>query len=175
MMGVLADRRLWLALIAAVTILVLDQVTKAIVARSMTLYESIPLLPFFSLTYVRNTGAAFGLLGGLPPAVRLPLFCLVTIGAVFALVSYLRDLRPDESLTAIALGGILGGAAGNLVDRIRFHEVVDFLHLHYGGFDWPMFNVADSAITVGVALVLIRSLRTADGQRANAAPATERR
>ena len=175
MMGVLADRRLWLALIAAVTILVLDQVTKAIVARSMTLYESIPLLPFFSLTYVRNTGAAFGLLGGLPPAVRLPLFCLVTIGAVFALVSYLRDLRPDESLTAIALGGILGGAAGNLVDRIRFHEVVDFLHLHYGGFDWPMFNVADSAITVGVALVLIRSLRTADGPSADATPATERR
>ena len=171
----MTDRRLWLAVVAAVTVLVLDQVTKAIVARSMTLYESIPLLPFFSLTYVRNTGAAFGLLGGLSPAVRLPLFCLVTIGAVFALVSYLRDLRPNESLIAIALGGILGGAAGNLVDRIRFHEVVDFLHLHYGGFDWPMFNVADSAITVGVALVLIRSLRTADGQRANTSPATERR
>jgi signal peptidase II len=169
------DRRLWLALVAAVTILVLDQVTKAIVSHSMTLYQSIPLLPFFSLTYVRNTGAAFGLLGDLSPAVRLPLFGLVTIGAVFALVSYLRDLRPDESLIAIALGGILGGAAGNLVDRVRFHEVVDFLHLHYGGFDWPMFNVADSAITVGVALVLIRSIRTADGRRANAAPATERR
>ena len=171
----MTDRRLWLALVAAVTVLVLDQITKAIVSSSMTLYESIPLLPFFSLTYVRNTGAAFGLLGGLSPAVRLPLFCLVTIGAGFALVSYLRELRPDERLLAIALGGILGGAAGNLVDRIRFHEVVDFLHLHYGGFDWPMFNVADSAITVGVALVLIRSIRTADGQRANAAPATERR
>jgi signal peptidase II len=169
------DRRLRLALIAAVIVLVLDQVTKAIVAREMTLYQSIPLLPFFSLTYVRNTGAAFGILGGLPPAIRLPLFCLVTIGAVFALVSYLRDLRPTETLIAVALGGILGGAAGNLLDRIRFHEVVDFLHLHYAGYDWPMFNVADSAITVGVALVLIRSLRTADGQRANAAPATEGR
>jgi signal peptidase II len=169
------DRRFRLALIAAVTVLVLDQVTKMIVASSMTLYESIPLLPFFSLTYVRNTGAAFGLLGGLPPAVRLPLFCLVTIGAVFALTSYLRDLRPNESLIAVALGGILGGAAGNLMDRVRFHEVVDFLHLHYAGYDWPMFNVADSAITVGVALVLIRSLRTADGERANAAPATEGR
>jgi signal peptidase II len=174
-MGVLADRRLRLAFVAAVTILVLDQVTKAIVSREMTLYESIPLLPFFSLTYVRNTGAAFGLFGGLSPAVRLPLFGLVTVGAVFALVSYLRDLRPDESLIALALGGILGGAAGNLLDRIRFHEVVDFLHLHYGGFDWPMFNVADSAITVGVALVLLRSLRTEAGRRANAAPATERR
>jgi signal peptidase II len=156
-MGVLAERRLRLALVAAVSVLVLDQVTKAIVARSMTLYESIPLLPFFSLTYVRNTGAAFGLLGGLPPGVRLPLFCLVTIGAVFALVSYLRDLRPDESVIAIALGGILGGAAGNLVCRLRFHEVVDFLHLHYGGFDWPMFNVADSAITVGAGILIVES------------------
>jgi len=174
-MGILTDRRLRFALISAVTILVLDQVTKSIVASSMRLYESIPLLPFFSLTYVRNTGAAFGLLGGLPPTVRLPLFCLVTVGAVFALVSYLRDLRPDESLIAIALGGILGGAAGNFVDRVRFHEVVDFLHLHYGGYDWPMFNVADSAITVGVALVLIRSFRTADGPSADATPATERR
>src|SRR6185436_15821834 len=64
--GRVTDRRMWLALVAAVTVLVLDQVTKAIVARSMTLYETIPLLPFFSLTYVRNTGAAFGLLGGLP-------------------------------------------------------------------------------------------------------------
>jgi len=100
-MGILTDRRLRFALISAVTILVLDQVTKSIVASSMRLYESIPLLPFFSLTYVRNTGAAFGLLGGLPPTVRLPLFCLVTVGAVFALVSYLRDLRPDESLIAI--------------------------------------------------------------------------
>jgi len=169
------DRRLRLALVAAVTVLILDQVTKAIVSHSMTLYQSIPLLPFFSLTYVRNTGAAFGLLGDLSPAVRLPLFGLVTVGAVFALVSYLRELRPEESLMAIALGGILGGAAGNLLDRVRFHEVVDFLHLHYRGFDWPMFNVADSAITVGVALVLIRSIWTADGRRANAAPATARR
>ena len=174
-MAGLTDRRFRLALIAGVTVLVLDQVTKVVVARSMTLYESIPLLPFFSLTYVRNTGAAFGILGGLPPAVRLPLFCLVTIGAVFALMSYLRDLRPNETLAAVALGGILGGAAGNLLDRIRFHEVVDFLHLHYAGFDWPMFNVADSAISVGVALVLIRSLRTANQPSADATPATEGR
>ena len=163
---------LWLPIF----IVAVDQLTKAIVRATLPLHSSMTVIPgLVDFTHVRNTGAAFGLLGGLSPAVRLPLFCLVTIGAVFALVSYLRDLRPNESLIAIALGGILGGAAGNLVDRIRFHEVVDFLHLHYGGFDWPMFNVADSAITVGVALVLIRSLRTADGQRADTAPATERR
>jgi signal peptidase II len=166
------DRRIRLAVVAALTVLVLDQVTKAIVARTMTVYESIPLLPFFSLTYVRNTGAAFGLLGELPSTVRLPLFVAVTVGAVWALVSYLREVRPNESLIALALGGILGGAAGNLVCRLRFHEVVDFLHLHYGGFDWPMFNVADSAITVGVAIVLLHSLRAA---RPGATAATEER
>ena len=75
-----------------------------------------------------------------------------------------------------ALGGILGGAAGNFVDRVRYGEVVDFLHLHYRGFDWPMFNVADSAITVGVAIVLLHSLRTQpDGKPADSGgtPATE--
>ena len=169
------DRRFRLAILAAVTVLVLDQVTKAIVERTMTLYETIPLLPFFSLTYVRNTGAAFGILGGLSPAVRLPLFVAVTIGAVWALASYLRDVRPEQSWIALALGGILGGAAGNLVCRLRYHEVVDFLHLHYAGYDWPMFNVADSAITVGVVLVLLHSLRAVDRRPADGSPATEGR
>ena len=169
----MTDRRIRLAIVVAAVVLILDQTTKAIVERSMTLHESIPLLPFFSLTYVRNTGAAFGLLAELPTALRLPLFVVVTIGAVWALVSYLRQVRLDESWVAAALGGILGGAAGNLVCRLRYGEVVDFLHLHYGGFDWPMFNVADSAITVGVALVLLHSLRAADRTNAGERPATE--
>ena len=165
------DRKIRLAAIVAVAVLVLDQVTKAIVERAMMLHESIPLLPFFSLTYVRNTGAAFGILSELGPALRMPLFVLVTIGAGWALVSYLRQLRPDEPWVAGALGGILGGAAGNLVCRLRYGEVIDFLHLHYGGFDWPMFNVADSAITVGVAIVLLHSLRA----QPKGEPATEGR
>jgi signal peptidase II len=85
----------------------------------------------------------------------------VTVAAVWALVSYLRQVRTDETWVAVALGGIVGGAAGNLICRVRYGEVVDFLHLHYRGFDWPMFNVADSAITVGVAVVLLHSLRAA--------------
>ena len=153
------DRRFRWAGVAAVVVVALDLVSKAIVERSMTLYESIPLLPFFSLTYVRNTGAAFGVLRDLSPTLRLPLFVLVTIGAVAALASYLRQVRPEQTWVATALGGILGGAIGNLIDRVRYGEVVDFLHLHYGGFDWPMFNVADSAISVGVVLLLLHSLR----------------
>ena len=161
----MTDRRLRLAALVAIAVLVLDQVTKEIVERSMTLYESIPLLPFFSLTYVRNTGAAFGVLGALPASLRLPLFIAVTVVAVVTLWSYLRQVQDDQPWVAGALGGILGGAAGNLVCRLRYGEVVDFLHLHYRGFDWPMFNVADSAITVGVAIVLLQSLRAAPDRK----------
>jgi signal peptidase II len=160
------DRRVRLALAAALVVLVLDQVTKAIVERTMGLHDSIPLLPFFSLTYVRNTGAAFGILSDLAPSLRLPLFLLVAVAAMWALGSYLRQVRDDESWVALALGGIIGGAVGNLVCRVRYGEVVDFLHLHYRGYDWPMFNVADSAITVGVAIVLLHSLRAAPERRA---------
>jgi signal peptidase II len=160
-----------IALVTGLVVLVLDQVSKAIVERTMAVNESIPLLPFFSLTYVRNTGAAFGILRELDAALRLPLFVLVTLLAVAALISYLRQLRSSDSIVAAALGGVLGGAAGNLICRVRYGEVVDFAHLHYGTFDWPMFNVADSAITVGVAIVLLHSLRTSSDE----APATEER
>ncbi|HXJ36255.1 MAG TPA: signal peptidase II [Candidatus Eisenbacteria bacterium] len=154
------DRRLRLAALVAVCVVVVDQATKTLVEHTMTLYESIPLLPFLSLTYVRNTGAAFGLLRDLPVALRLPLFVVVTVVAVATLWSYLRQVRADELWVAGALGGILGGAAGNFICRVRYGEVVDFVHLHYRGFDWPMFNVADSAISIGVALVLVHSLRS---------------
>lgn len=158
-----------IALATGVAVLVVDQATKAIVERTMDVNESIPLLPFFSLTYVRNSGAAFGILRELDATLRLPLFVAVTALAVWALVSYLRQLRAEDSWVAGALGGVLGGAAGNLVCRVRYGEVVDFAHLHYGTFDWPMFNVADSAISIGVAIVLLHSFRASPGR----APATE--
>jgi len=94
---------------------------------------------------------------------------------VWALVSHLRQVRAHETWIAVALGGILGGAAGNLVCRLRYGEVVDFLHLHYRGFDWPMFNVADSAISVGVVLVLLHSLRAPGEAPADERPASEAR
>ena len=155
----MSDSRLRQALLVALLVVALDQVTKAIVERSMTLYESIPILPGFSLTYVRNTGAAFGMLAGAPPALRLPLFLLVTAVAVWALVSYLRATPAHRRMLVWALGGILGGAVGNFICRMRYGEVVDFFHLHWGGWSWPMFNVADSAITVGVVIVLFESIR----------------
>jgi signal peptidase II len=155
----MTDVRLRQAVFVALLVVAVDQVTKAIVERSMALHETIPLIPGFSLTYVRNTGAAFGMLSGAPAGLRLPLFLLVTVVAVWALVSYLRAAPAHRRVLVWALGGILGGAVGNFICRARYGEVVDFFHLHWGEWSWPMFNVADSAISVGVAIVLLESLR----------------
>jgi signal peptidase II len=164
----MTDTRLRQALLVALVVVALDQVTKAIVERSMVLYESIPIVPGFSLTYVRNTGAAFGMLAGAPPSLRLPLFLLVTAVAIWALVSYLRATPAHRRILVWALGGILGGAIGNFICRMRYGEVVDFFHLHWGDWSWPMFNVADSAITVGVVIVVLESLRSGERETATA-------
>ena len=153
------DPRWGLALAVGVGVLAADQLTKAIVERTMLLHETIVLLPVFALSYVRNTGAAFGVLAGIPPAVRLPVFVAVTLGAAGALISFLRRTPADQPWVVGAIGGILGGALGNLVCRLRYGEVIDFLDLHWGDLHWPAFNVADSAITTGVAIVLLHSFR----------------
>jgi signal peptidase II len=108
---------------------------------------------------VRNTGAAFGLLAAAPAGLRLPLFLAVTLVAGVALVAYLRRTPREQRWLVGALGGILGGAVGNLVCRVRYGEVIDFLDLHWGDLHWPMFNVADTAISVGVAIVLLHTAR----------------
>jgi signal peptidase II len=126
-------------------------------------HQSIVLAPFLALTYVRNTGAAFGVLAAAPAGVRLPLFVVVTILATAALVSYLRQTPPDQRWRVAALGGILGGALGNLLDRVRYGEVIDFVDVHWGNLHWPAFNVADSVITVGVAIVILQTIRAGEG------------
>ena len=159
-MSLLADRRLRLAGLTAAAVLVADQASKRVVERTMALHETIDLLPFVALTHVRNTGAAFGALAAAPPGVRLPLFFVVTLVAVGALVSLVRRTPADQRGLVGALGAVLGGALGNLVCRLRYGEVIDFLDLHWGGLHWPAFNVADSAITVGVAVILLRGMRS---------------
>lgn len=134
----------------ALATLALDQFTKWLVVTSLALGESIYPLPalsrLFSLTYVTNTGAAFGLLkeAGV-------VFVFVAIVVITIIVLYMRRVPADQQLVRVALGLQLGGALGNLIDRLRLGHVVDFIDLKF----WPVFNVADSAIVIGVALLAI--------------------
>jgi signal peptidase II len=149
------------ALAVAAAVVALDQLTKAIVVRSMELHQSIPVIDgLFSLTYVRNTGAAFGLMAGrLGPEARAAFFLTVSAVAMAVLGWFLRGVPAERRLVVAACGAVLGGAVGNMIDRATLGEVVDFLDLHVRGWHWPAFNVADMAITVGVAVLCLDALR----------------
>jgi len=146
-----------LSIITAV-ILVLDQATKLYVDANFRLHETVPVIRgFFHLTYVRNKGAAFGILAD--NAVRIPFFITVSIVAMLGIIWYLRQIRADQKLAIFSLSLIFSGAFGNLIDRIRLGEVIDFLDVFWQRHHWPAFNVADSAITVGVTLLFIEMWR----------------
>jgi len=134
-------------------VVLLDQLTKVYIDRTFNLYESLTVVPnFFAITYLRNKGAAFGILAD--SAMRVPFFIGVSLLAVVIILWYFRQLPPAQTGQQVGLSLILGGALGNLVDRVRLGEVIDFLDAHWYRFHWPAFNVADSAICVGVGLLL---------------------
>lgn len=140
-------------------IVMLDQVTKLWIDSSMQLYQSEEIISgFFSLTYVRNTGAAFGFLAQTPEWFRQPFFFATTGIALLVLGLFLSRLDETEWLARVSIASILGGAIGNLIDRLRFGYVIDFLDVYWQGYHWPAFNVADSCITVGVIGLLWSSL-----------------
>ncbi|MBS3954937.1 MAG: signal peptidase II [Methylomicrobium sp.] len=143
---------LWLSFIA----LVLDQLSKWAVKASMQLYESIDILPFFKLTYVHNTGAAFSFLSEAGGWQRW-FFAGMAFVVSGVIVVWIMRLKENETLLAIALSLVLGGAIGNLIDRLAYGYVIDFLDVYYQTWHWPAFNIADSAITVGVMLMLAES------------------
>ena len=143
---------LWLSLLA----IVLDQGSKLTVDSLMQLYQSIPVLPYFNLTYVHNTGAAFSFLseaGGWQRWFFAGLAVLISTG----ITVWLAKLKPHETLLAIALALVLGGAVGNLIDRLAYGYVIDFIDVYYENWHWPAFNIADSAITLGVVLMIAES------------------
>jgi signal peptidase II len=136
-------------------IVVFDQVTKWAVDRTMPLYSSIPVIDgFFNLTYIRNTGAAFGILAGSGAAFRLPFLMLFSLLAIAFIIVMLRRLPERETGLIVALTFILAGALGNLIDRFAYGEVIDFLDFYWRSYHWPAFNVADSFITIGVAITV---------------------
>ncbi len=128
--------------IVTAVILILDQATKLYVDARFALYESVPVIEgWFHLTYIRNKGAAFGILSN--SAVRVPFFVGVTIVALAVILWYVKRLRTDQQLAAFALALIFAGALGNLLDRVRLGEVIDFLDVFWRQHHWPAFNVAD--------------------------------
>ena len=136
-------------------ILVLDQGTKIIVDRTIPLHHSIPVIDnLFNLTHIRNTGAAFGILAGRSGWVRSSFLLFFSIVAMGFIIVLLRRLPENEKTLTIALSFILGGAIGNLLDRLLYGEVIDFLDFYWSRYHWPAFNAADSFITVGVFLTL---------------------
>lgn len=145
-------------------ILIADQLTKFIVDQTMPLHHSIPIIDdLFSLTYIRNTGAAFGILSGSAAAFRLPFLLLFSTVAIIFIIIMLRRLPDRETGLITALAFILGGAIGNLIDRVAYGEVIDFLDFYWSRFHWPAFNLADSFITIGV-LITVYYLIKAKGE-----------
>lgn len=138
----------------------LDQLTKYWIDSSMTLYQSDGIVSdIFALTYVRNTGAAFGFLSQMPAWFRQPFFYLTTGIAIVILAVFLHRLGENEQLSRLSVVAILSGAIGNLIDRVRFGYVIDFLDFSWKGYHWPAFNVADMCITLGVIGLLWSSVR----------------
>jgi signal peptidase II len=131
-------------------IIILDQVSKIIISGSIRFYDSIPVIDgFFNLVHVRNRGMAFGLMNRPDTGISQYFLIAVTIIAVLLIIIWAFKLKHGERGLLFGLSLILGGAVGNLIDRIRLKEVIDFLDVYMGSYHWPAFNVADSAITVG--------------------------
>ena len=144
--------RHWLLL--SVVVVVADQFTKWLAQASLIPYQPVPVIPMFNLTLAYNTGAAFSMLSDASGWQRW-FFVSLAIVVVIVLFSWVWRMRADERLHAISITLILGGAVGNLIDRLLHGYVVDFLDVYYGSYHWPIFNIADSAITVGVVVLII--------------------
>lgn len=142
-------------------VIALDQATKALLVRSLELHDSVPLVEgLLSISHVRNRGAAFGLLSDLDLPYQPFVLTLLSVGALLAILLYFVRLPATARRPRLALALVLGGATGNLLDRVRLGYVVDFIHVYWRQHQWPDFNVADSAITVGVLLLVFDILRS---------------
>ncbi len=153
-------RWLWLSIV----VVILDQLTKLWIDSSMTLHERLPLIEgYFDLTLAYNPGAAFSFLADAGGWQRW-FFTILSTVVTLILVVWLKRLQAHEKITAVALALIIGGAIGNLIDRIAYGHVIDFLLVYYQQWSWPAFNVADSAISIGVILMLLALFHSSPSQ-----------
>lgn len=145
---------LWLSL----AIIIADQISKTLMVNWLDLYERVAILPFFNLTLAHNTGAAFSFLAGAGGWQRW-FFVLLAVVISAVLVIWMKRLAATARLEAISLALIIGGAIGNVIDRLIYGYVIDFLDVYVGTYHWPAFNIADSAICIGAVLLIIDSFR----------------
>jgi signal peptidase II len=148
-------KNLIIFILGAAVIVFLDQITKVAIVKNFFLHESKPVIDgFFNIVYVMNPGAAFGFLASASETFRYIFFIGITVLVMALIIYYIVKSTSQNIIYVLSLTLIFGGAVGNLIDRIRFGAVVDFLDVYIGTAHWPAFNVADSAITVGAALMV---------------------
>lgn len=146
-----------LFLVLAAGVLLLDQASKALVSSSLKMHEILVIIPgFLNLTRIHNTGAAFGLFAGQSSPLRTFFFLAVSFMAMGVVLWMMVRLSQEQKIELVSLSLIFGGALGNVVDRARLGEVIDFIDIYCRNYHWPAFNVADSAISIGVILLLWR-------------------
>jgi signal peptidase II len=143
-------KRIIYVLLIVATVIALDQITKYMIVTSFHTHDSIEIFPFLNIVNVRNTGAAFGMFRSLGSG----FFIIISLAAIIFVV----NLIMRNAYNFIGLSLILGGAVGNLIDRLFYGKVVDFIDFSVGNFHWPAFNVADSSLTIGIGIILITSL-----------------
>jgi len=148
-----------LEIVVPIVIVVLDQLTKALVRSTVPLHASVTVIPgFMDFTHVRNTGAAFGLLNAADFPFKTVLIGVIAVAALVGVGMYAASLARHEIMARVGLALIIGGAAGNLIDRVIIGSVVDFVDVYWQAYHFWAFNVADSAITVGAAIMILDML-----------------
>jgi signal peptidase II len=152
-------RKYWVLLVVCFTVLLLDQWTKHLIQARLLLHQTIKVIPgFFNLVYITNTGGAFGTFGAERGGLGSILFVVVSLVAVGCILFFFIRLKEDERTLSLSLSFVLSGAIGNLIDRLQYGEVVDFLDFYLLSYHWPAFNVADSVICIGIGLTAIELL-----------------
>ncbi len=153
-------KKITLLAVTLFTVIISDQFTKRYIASVFQLYESKEVIPnFFHITYILNKGAAFGFLSGSDSSLVTPFFIIITLVAGVVLFWMFFKAPPENWVFLVGLSLLLSGAIGNFIDRVLMGEVIDFIDVHWFEYHWPTFNIADSAISIGVFLLLIDILK----------------
>jgi len=145
-----------LTIVVSLLVIILDQCSKYLIIKSFALHQSLDIIEhYLTIVHIRNKGIAFGLLAGQGGGTRTIFLIITSLFAIAFIFYLLSSLKDRQTYAIVTLSLILGGALGNLIDRIRWGEVVDFIDVHWHNYHWPAFNCADSAISIGVVLLVI--------------------